>query len=210
MSASFEVGKDVHQGTIKSIIFAPPSANQPNVFATAADDKAIRWFDLRADSRDAPVGLYQLDAPPGSCELSTGSAGHGELLTVAAGKTVHLFEPGAPFAPRNPEPVKTLKLPREAASVAVNLQARRFVAGGGGDTWVRVYDLDGETVSGATDGATEGGAEMGLEELEVGKGHHGPVWTSSFSPDGKVYATGSEDGTVKLWKFTEGAYGLWR
>lgn len=46
--------------------------------------------------------------------------------------------------------------------------------------------------------------------IEVGKGHHGPVWACAFSPDGKLYATASEDGNIKLWKYTTGPYGLWR
>ena len=30
--------------------------------------------------------------------------------------------------------------------------------------------------------------------------HHGPIWCSEFSPDGKYFATGGEDGVVQIWK----------
>ena len=44
---------------------------------------------------------------------------------------------------------------------------------------MRIYDLD----SG--------------QEKEVYKGHHGPVLCASYSPDGEVYASGSEDGECR-------------
>ena len=49
-----------------------------------------------------------------------------------------------------------------------------------------------------------------LTGAEVQKGHHGPIWSIQFSPDGNLYATGSEDGTIKLWKACKEPYGLWR
>lgn len=181
VTPSYEIGDGEHQGAIKSIVWS----RDPNILTTAADDKKIRWWDLRARSS---IAAYDIDALPTSCELNGGLGGAaGGTVTVAAGKNVYFFDGGRPG-----QLIKHIKTGREVASVALNGDAKRFVTGNPGDTWVHVWDLESE------------------QELETGKGHHGPVWTTCFSPDGKLYATGSEDGTVKLWKFTTGPYGLWR
>lgn len=73
----------------------------------------------------------------------------------------------------------TVNHPVEAASYCP--LKNRFAAGGE-DMWVHLHDAD----TGA--------------ELEVNKGHHGPIHTVRFGPEGKEYASGSEDGTIRLWQ----------
>lgn len=118
----------------------------------------------------------------GSCELSP----EGNLISATAGKSVYFFEAGSRHL------IKSITTPYEVSSVALHQATRRFITGGSSDTWVRVYDFDTQ------------------KELEVYKGHHGSIWSVAFSPDGKLYATGSEDGTIKLWKYTDQPYGLWK
>ena len=181
--SNYEIGPGVHGGTIKSILWGPDS----NIITTAADDKKIRWWDVR---QSQPIAEYLLDGPLGSCELNAvpGSrSNQSSILSVSAGKSAYFFSGSTPG-----HLLTSFGTAHEIASVAVNYEQGKFVTGGSSDTWVRVYDLN--------DG----------KELTLHKGHHGPVWSTNFAPDGKLYATGSEDGTIKLWKFCSDPYGLWR
>ncbi|KAJ5238928.1 WD repeat protein [Penicillium chermesinum] len=180
--ASYEIGPGVHGGTIKSIVW-----NQdPSILTTAAEDRKLRWWDLR--SRGAIVER-EVDGAIGTCELNTLSTRPNEsaIMTVAAGKSVYVYDGVVPG-----RILKKFDFDYDVASAAVNQESGRLVTGSANDTWARVYDLDTQ------------------EELEVQKGHHGPIWSVSFSPDGKLYGTGSEDGTIKLWKACREPYGLWR
>jgi serine-threonine kinase receptor-associated protein len=196
---SYEIGPGVHGGSIKSIVWG----SDRNVIVTAAEDKMVRWWDLRSRST---IGEFAVEGMVGTCELDNTSADG--VLSVAAGKSVYFFDSMQPAML-----IKSVKTQYDIASVALHGAQRKFVTGGSSqnDTWVRVWDFDEEKELGKCIYSSRLMQQHRLTCCtEMGKGHHGPIWSVSFSPDGKLYATGSEDGTIKLWKFTTGPYGLWR
>lgn len=68
-----------------------------------------------------------------------------------------------------------------AESASYCPEKNKFVAGGS-DMWVHVHDF------------STGG------EIESGRGHHGPIHCIRFAPGGSTYASGSEDGTIRIWQ----------
>lgn len=154
-----------------------------NLGVSAGDDAVVRWWDLRTLA--SPFHLKLPEAPT-SMELSIPT----QTLTITHGKTVSFV----PLSGPESGPSHQVTLGHAPSSASLHpVFGDRFVAGSVGDPWVRVYGL-----------------EHG-EEREVYKGHHGPVHCVEYSPDGRMYATGSEDGTIRLWQTTPGeSYGLWQ
>lgn len=100
----------------------------------------------------------------------------GRYITTADGSTVKFWDANH-FGL-----VKSYDMPCIVESASLEPKyGNKFIAGGE-DMWVHVFDF-------------HTGAEVGCN-----KGHHGPVHCVRFSPGGESYASGSEDGTIRIWQ----------
>ena len=101
------------------------------------------------------------------------------ILSVAAGQTVYFYDMSVHKL------VQAHTLPQinfqNEGGLTLHPSGTKFVCGGGG-LWVHVIDF----VTGA--------------QLECHKGHHGPIRCVRYAPHGTTFASGSEDGTIRLWQ----------
>ncbi|XP_026470555.1 serine-threonine kinase receptor-associated protein [Ctenocephalides felis] len=213
-----EVQSFQHKHIVKSVTFSSDS----KLLATGSNEKLIRIFDLNQPDNEAQVftghnggikralfcrgdscivscaddktmrlwdrtlckEIHRVDFPaaPSSLELSK----DGSILTATHGDTVSFWDASS-F-----QRLCEAKVPTTAASASLHPDKSIFVCGGDD---LKVYKFDYATGN----------------EIESFKGHFGPIHTVQFSPDGELYASGSEDGTLRLWQTTVGkTYGLWK
>lgn len=100
----------------------------------------------------------------------------GRYITTADGSTVTFWDANH-FGL-----VKSYDMPCIVESASLEPKyGNKFIASGE-DMWIHVFDF-------------HTGAEIGCN-----KGHHGPVHCVRFSPGGESYASGSEDGTIRIWQ----------
>ncbi|TDH66519.1 hypothetical protein CCR75_007009 [Bremia lactucae] len=140
--------------------------------ATGEVDGTVTIWDLDTFTQ---TRQFKVDADVMDMEASR----NGQVLTIAAGKQVYFFDVQNEFALLHafPMPISFA----EEGGASLHPTESKFVAGGS-DTWVRVFDY-----------------KTG-EILELHKGHHGPVRCLRYSPNGDSFATGSEDGTIRIWQ----------
>jgi len=146
------------------------SGDNNNLLVSYLDRNGVDVWDLRAGGNI--VHTLETKGPVTSIDMPHG----GQYVVTADGSDISLMD-GKTF-----EAIKTHSVDGYAVESASYCPEKgRFVAGGS-DMWVHLYDFD----SG--------------QELESGRGHHGPVHCVRFAPGGGTYASGSEDGTIRIWQ----------
>lgn len=217
-----EKGEELHTFSHKHIVKSVDFSRDGRHLLTGSNEKILRIFDLEKPEADPKqfVGhtsnikavhfnkecdkvlsasddktlrvwdvntcreITCIDVPsaPGSMELTS----DGTIFTVTYGHYTAFYN-AETF-----EKIKEIKAPAPVLTASLHPSKNFFVCGGED---FKMYKFDYFT-----------GAE-----LESFKGHFGPVHCVGFSPDGELYASGSEDGTLRLWQTTVGStYGLWK
>lgn len=148
----------------------------PDVFATGETNGQVKLWDIKSKT---VISTLELDTD-GIMDMELNR--NGTVLTIAAGKTVYFYN--TTKALTNLESIAQFEMPinfKEEGGASLHPTKPQFIAGGS-DTYVRVFNY-----------AT---GKVNLTH----KGHHGPVRCLRYAPDGDSFATGSEDGTIRIWQ----------
>lgn len=178
---------DLNQPDVVSEVYPGHTSGIKHVIFFRGDKNIVSCADdktVRVWDRLSGKEVHKLDFPtsPSSIEVSR----DGSVITVSHSKNVTFLES------ESFNKIREFALPSTVNSASLHPDKSVFVAGGDD---LKVYKFDYTTGT----------------EIESFKGHFGPVHCVRFSPDGELYASGSEDGTLRLWQTTVGkTYGLWK
>lgn len=136
------------------------------------EDKVISVWDVRSSKveRTLPLGAV----------AKSGELSHdGKFLSVTADdSTLSVYDL------EKMKRIMQLKVPDYTESASLRYPQMDMMVTGGRDLTVRRFAI---------------GKDLIPVEAEANRGHHGPVWVLRFAPDGESYASGSDDGTIRIW-----------
>lgn len=172
-----------HTGTIVRVLWYPTA----EMIVTASEDKTIRKWDVKTRQELACVTAHKKEIR--DCQLSADTY---TLVTASKDHSAKLWD----F--ETLELLKTYGTDHPVNSAAVSPLYPHVLLGGG-------QEASQVTTTSDRQGKFEGKFYHQIYEEEFGrvKGHFGPINTVAFSPDGKQYVSGGEDGFVRLHDFDE-------
>lgn len=136
------------------------------------EDKCVSVWDVRS-------GLVERTLPLDSVCKSGELSSDGKFLSITGGdSTLSVYNL------EKMERVLHLPVPEYTESACLRYPQMDMMVTGGQDLTVRRFVIGKDNLP---------------VEAEANRGHHGPVWVLRFAPDGESYASGSDDGTIRLW-----------
>jgi len=207
-----------HKHIVKTVNFS----QDDNKLLTGSNEKKMRIFDLKNQEKEPDI-LESLGANPKACLWSNNdqnilSGGDEPVIrqwdvrTLSEVNSITLPKPilgmqlsydktvlcvaysnnVAFYNSENLDLIKTHTMKTSVNSVSLSADKTCYVTGGEDFLLYKCSYEDGS-------------------QIESYHGHFGPIHCIRFSPDGELYASGSEDGTLRLWQTNVGkTYGLWK
>lgn len=207
-----------HGHIVKSVEFSHTGTH----LLTGSNEKLLRIFDLNAPDSE-PI---KFKGHTSSIKTAIYTPDDKKVISASDDKTVRVWDA------TNGEEIKTITLPCAPADLELSKDGAVLTVPYGKNvafydlnTFERLNEFEFPTQINAASLHPDksvfvcGGENFLMYkhdyatgmEIESFKGHFGPIHCIRFSPDGELYSSGSEDGTLRLWQTTVGkTYGLWK
>jgi WD40 repeat protein/energy-coupling factor transporter ATP-binding protein EcfA2 len=163
-----------HEGSINSVAFSPDGMS----ILTGSWDKTVRLWSLKGTLLHLFQGqdgyINSVGFSPDGKNIATGAWDKTVRLWDLQGNVLQVFKGSDGY-------VSTVTFSPDGKNLLTVCSAISFSVPGSEDNTACLWDLKGN-------------------QLQLFKGHEGPINSVAFSPDGKSILTGSWDKTARLWE----------